>query len=664
MPGTRALLRQACLLLLLLTARAAVLRGQASAEAAPPCAHPTILQARERNAAVRMPLLYDGIAPLARAPAAQIPLPAVIPSPVCVLLSVQFGQRDGAVFVEDAGLVTVSHPALALQLRRTDYARQVVAGATQVLRDALHQELFGARPRVGTRYMVAIPVTPAHPLYAGQTAAAAPAPSGTAGTLDARGYPGAVLVRAAGDLAIWFLGEVGYRRHYAVVRTIAPDEPILDYVTGTSQSGLRTARYGAGTETRFLTQVVPVLREQGGVFIDVTVHHFARGVTIDRQPDSRFPWNGERHFRTGAPVEVPVAVERWVGRRPAPGGAWTWTSEGASATDLNTLAAIQAVQRGIAAQQAVYATNRAAMYAREAQALEARRTARRTREAERQRLITAAGLLYLPATTWTRYQLGPEMRAVFDGSWPGATSQWEFGSIYSRTIRAFSNRCRRLIPRGSPMITSKWITRDAAGNRWSSDGSDTTFILSAFAEPFRWWETNAPQALPLAPGGLSARTIDDVMALLRTLTNPAQALSATALLVKVEVAMREDMAVLFEGGCEAPVVQQFMENMRRLALRLPTLQMERAPRSVLTAAEWPPTIAQACQREVAERGAQVGREWCPCLERQFTQVLTLGEQWNAVEDYSTFFDEVDGFRTGPDGRPVWARYTPANACRR
>lgn len=146
--------------------------------------------------------------------------------------------------------------------------------------------------------------------------------------------------------------------------------------------------------------------------------------------------------------------------------------------------------------------------------------------------------------------------------------------------------------------------------------------------------------------------------------NPGHSLTATALLVRLQIALREDMAVLFEGGCESTVVRQFMDNMRRLALRLPTLQMERAPRSVLTAAEWSMSITQACQRQAAERGSQVGREWCGCLERQFAQTLTLGERWQAVEDYSRFFDEVDGFRTAPDGRPVWARYTPANACRR
>lgn len=121
---------------------------------------------------------------------------------------------------------------------------------------------------------------------------------------------------------------------------------------------------------------------------------------------------------------------------------------------------------------------------------------------------------------------------------------------------------------------------------------------------------------------------------------------------------------MFEDGCESPTVKQFMENMRRLALSLPALQQERAPQSLPRENDWPLALGDACRRHQTERMSAVGRDWCPCLERALSQSMTLGERWEAVDDYHRFFDEVEGIRLGPDGQPVWARYTPANACRR
>jgi hypothetical protein len=111
-------------------------------------------------------------------------------------------------------------------------------------------------------------------------------------------------------------------------------------------------------------------------------------------------------------------------------------------------------------------------------------------------------------------------------------------------------------------------------------------------------------------------------------------------------------------------VKQFMENLRRLALRLPTLQAERAPGSLLSEAEWPMSLGDACRRHQTERGASVGRDWCPCLERELGKSMTLGDRWIVLEDYHRFWDEVEGLKMAPDGNPVWARYTPANACRK
>lgn len=624
---------------------------------------------------MRTPMLYDGMAPLAKAPVTPIRLPPDIPGNSCILLSVRLAEREGAVFVEDAGFVAVSNPSLQLQMRRANYGMQVVRSATQVVRDALPQGIYPVRPQAGTRYLVAVPVMSQHPLYArtapATTVAAGGAPpAGTTATLRARGWPGSTLATVDGGTSVYRLGERGYNQYFAIVRPIAPDEPILEYTSEKGTMGFDIVRYGPRELERFRKFILPLLRDRGERYQHVTIYHYATGVTLARQPDSRFPWNSTRHFLTGQEVEVPAAEEIWDGRRATAGGPFQWNAggeRGTSATDLNTLASIQKLQQGIAAQQQVYADNRATMYARESAELEGRRARTRVREAERRRLLTAAGLLYLPPDAWDRYALGPEFRAIFDGDWPNAASHWEFGNLYARTIRAYSNRCRRLIPPGSPYQVTKTIRRDGMGNEWEPEGGDTTWIPRAFVQPYEWWDKKLPQALPTVPGDRGgARSVDGLLEMMaELLTNPGQALGELAILPRFAIAMREDMALLFASGCESRQLVQFMENMRRLALRLPTQQAERARAALPALGEWPPSLAGKCEQHEGERGAgRSMRTWCTCLDQQFATRWTLGERWRALEDYNRFFDEVAGFRTAADGKPVWARYEPANACRK
>lgn len=654
-------------------AMSALLPLRANGQSVPdhPCNAPAIQQARQRAAQVRTPTLYDGLAPLARAPATSIQIPPDIPANSCVLLSVLVGSQGGALFVEDAGFMAVSNQTLALQMRRANYGMQVVRSATQVVREALPQGVFPGRPQAGTRYLVAVPVMLQHPLYARTAERATVAAAGAAGaapTLLERGWPGSALERANGDLAVYRLGERGANQYFAIVRPITPDEPILEYTMEKGPMGFDIARYGAREEERFRNVIVPLLRDRGERYRHVTIYHYARGVKLERQPDSRFPWNSLRHFQTSQEVEVPAAEEIWDGRRAAAGGPFQWsagTERGTSATDLNTLAAIQKIQQGIADQQRVFAERRAALYAKEAAELEGRRVRERARVEERRRVLLAAGLVYLPPSTWDRYALGPEFRAIFDGDWPNAATHWEFGNLYARTIRAYSSRCRRLIPAGSPYQVTKTVRRDAMGNSWEPEGGDTTWIPRPFFEPYRWWDQNMPQALPMAPGALEIRSVDGLLDLLgRSLDNPQAVLGEMAIVPRFMLAMREDMALLFADGCESPQVKQHMENMRRMALRLPTVQGERARASLPALPEWPSSLAGKCEQHERERGATRSMQtWCGCLDRQFATRWTLGERWRALDDYHRFFDEVAGFRPAPDGKPVWARYEPANACR-
>lgn len=655
-------MRARVLLLLALPLAPTVAQGQGDGS---PCLHPDILHSRELGQTVGTTVLYDGVAPLKRQPTAPIDFPSDIPDGSCVLLNVRFAEREGEVYVEDAGFMAVNSRALAMQMRRGNYGRQVVQAATEVIRAAVRQGLFASRPKNGSRHIMAVPIVSSHPLYA-RTAAAVAAAPGVPPTLRERGFPTATLVKAERGMAIYRLGERGFTQYFALVRPLEPDEAILDYVTG-KEGPFTVSRYGAREESRFRQQILPLLRDKGERYLEVQVYHYAEGITIAREADSRFPWNTLQHFQTGELVEPPAAVERWDGRRRTSGGPFTWYAggeRGTSATDLNSIAAIQGVQQQMTALHEQQKANLAALLAREERELSARRAARRQREAERARLITRAGLIYLDEATWARYQLGPEMKLVFDGAWRDAGRDWEFGNIYARTIRAFSNRCRHLIPRGSPFQVSTPVSRDDYGNERRGT-PDTTFIPAAFVEPYRWWDKNLPQALPLGPPGVEIKSADQV---LDVLASPAEALqrifSGSTLLLRVQLALREDMAVLFEGGCETPVVKQFMDNMRRLALGLPSLQQERAPQSLLRPDEWPLSLGDACMRHQTERLAQVGRDWCPCLERQLGKSMTLGDRWSAVEDYHRFYDEVEGLRQGADGQPVWSRYEPANVCRR
>lgn len=139
--------------------------------------------------------------------------------------------------------------------------------------------------------------------------------------------------------------------------------------------GFEIARYGPRDQARFRNHILPLLRDRGERYRHVTIYHYAKGVTLARQPDSRFPGNNARHFLTGQNVDVPAATEIGDGRRNAAGGSFQWnagTENGTSATDLNTIASIQTLQEGIAARQRGYAEYRTAMYAKENVELEAR----------------------------------------------------------------------------------------------------------------------------------------------------------------------------------------------------------------------------------------------------------------------------------------------------
>jgi hypothetical protein len=151
-------------------------------------------------------------------------------------------------------------------------------------------------------------------------------------------------------------------------------------------------------------------------------------------------------------------------------------------------------------------------------------------------------------------------------------------------------------------------------------------------------------------------------------SNPGGAISeqmgAIMLLARVLLALHDDMPLLFEGGCNNAVLTQLQENMRRMALGLPSLQAERTGQLLRDWRQQPQSLSQACQKYIQEGGFSVGREWCPCLERVFVQRTTVGERWGIYDDYTRFFRTVDTPPGGGPNDPAWRWYEPANACRR
>jgi hypothetical protein len=472
--------------------------------------------------------------------------------------------------------------------------------------------------------------------------------------LASRGFPDATLVRQSGDVELYRLGASGVFHYFALVRAIAPNEAILDYVDGTNQFGHSIKRYGARETARFRELIVPALDGVRGPLVTVTIYHYARGVSLARVGGDDGSASNSGHFATGQPIEPPVATELWDGQRRGD-SPFTWLAGGASGITVsdaaahNTIASLRATQATAVAAQRRIATTRDSLFAAEDADVQRRRAARLARDAERARAVQAAGLLFWSPDMWMRYRLGPEMQAVFDGRWPDAARAWEFGMLYARTIREFSVRCRALIPRGAPFqVTRRWERNSVSGS-WQPSGGDTTFIPPAFIEPYRWWDTRAPRALPLVPPPLDARTVDDLLGTIVSAgATMGETMSATALLARVGFAMREDMATLFQHGCASQPVKQFMDNLRRLALGLPSGQAALVPLPAVREADRPMTIGAACRRSIESRGANVeqsvGREYCPCLERAAARTLTIGERWAVVEDYARFFDEVAAIR--------------------
>lgn len=650
----------------------------ARAADANPCANPQIasrLQWAQQQSTAPVPVLYDGVQPLRSAPK----LPAAIAEnvgPACVLLTSTLVRRGNEFFVEDAAYITAV--GFIQGGGRTRGIQLITKTATQVLREIINQDVLPVAPSKDGRYFVAIPLWRDHPFFQRNAAAERPGadssapPAGTAsGSVSAlrdRGWPEAQLLSGAEGVDIYLLAQREHHVYFAVVRSLSADQPLLD-VQETIRGQRKVLDYGPETQRRFRERILPYIRPNANRIMEVEVWHYIKDVHLVRQKDT---WADKRHPLTGSDsVEVPAAVETWDSLRRASTEPFQWWGEsehfGVRRPNLNTMAEIRAAQEKGAAQAAAQEQYRTARDAKEQAEREARATRLAALEQERASVYPSKNLAYRAPVFWQRYKLAAELRAVFDGDFPEARRQWEFAQIYRTVVRSFSRRCDQLIPQGSPELRVTQKSYNPTYETVDTVYDEVIRIRQEWADPYEWWDKNLPHALPLYPAAAGKNSLDPLPRPPgRDENNPLSAtmhmLGGVSLLARVQLALRDDMPLLFEDGCMNPVLTQLQENMRRMALGLPTLQAERASQLVSGWRDQPLTVKDACERNVREDGSDVGRNWCTCLEQVVNTRTTVGQRWEYLAEYKRFMRSLYMQPTGGQNDPAWQLYEAAGAC--
>jgi hypothetical protein len=663
-------LQSGLILLLLLSVLVAALPVYAAGNN--PCADARVAERiRYVQQQTPTPVLYDGVQALRRTPKVPAVLPADV-GPACVLLSAVLVRQGGEYFVQDAGqVITVG---MMQGGNRTRAMMAANKAATQVLREIINQDVLPVAPKGDGRYLIAIPLAWDHPWYQRAPSSAGDSRAASAATgLADRGWPEAQLLSNADGVSVYLLAQRDHQVYFAILRAVKADQPLIDFEEST-RGGIDIFTYGPETTRRFRERIQPLIRPNVYPSMQVEVWHYAKDVHLARQQDTNFGNAQRRHPLTGSDsIEVPAAVETWEALRRNSTQPLQWSAGspfyGVGRPYLNTLAEIRAVQDKRTDDLKQQAQYRAARDAREQAERDAKASREATLERERARVYPAKALVYRAPGYWQNYKLATELRAVFDGDFPDARRHWEFAQIYRRVIRNYSRRCDALIPRGSPELRITEIEYDKSLGISRTLSEEVIRIRAAWAKPYEWWDRNTPEALPLFPGPLNVQTAEELAGMGGAyFSNPGAALTeqmgSVMLTARVLLALRDDMPLLFDEGCSNPVLTQLQENMRRMALGLPSLQAERAPQLLRDWKQLPQGLNQACQRYIKEGGFSVGRDWCPCLEGVFHNRTSVGERWRILDDYTRFFRTVDTPPEGGPNDPAWALYQPANACRR
>jgi hypothetical protein len=607
-------------------------------------------------------MLFDGTSALAGTPVVAMPIaPALTPIiPACVLLSVTFADHHGVLAVDQVGYLGAAGRSAQLVPR---HGSALVQAATQALRELLRQNLLPTRPRPGTRYLVAVPIDPLHPLYREPAVAASAArgregatPPAASPSLAARGYPDARFLAEVDGVQLHRIAEAQGRYWFGMVRRVAPDEPLLDYA-GTAAPG-GAVELGTLARQRLECLVVPYIRDTGARQVTIEIRHYAHDTRIEFQPNSAYVNNEQRQHPTlGRTVEIPVAIERWTGTRAGNGGPFTWVSNAGFHTPYsahNTVAAIQSAQGAVAAVQSANARARAQRDEDEIVRMRAARAVMAEREQAKPARYAAAKLSYQPASYWSGYQMERKLRAIHDGHYPDARRDWEFGRIYFHAVAKYGDRCRDLLPPGSVKQTTVWYRNDRYAGPIVLD-IDEIYVHRDFVRIMKGWENNAPGMPARFPPGTGQGN---------PLTDLKGAMAPGVAVQRVVKALRADFARFFEQPCTSPVVTQFMENLRRLGDGVSTLHAERVPDLLPQPTDAPMTVAEACRQFDRDQRAPSDSGYCDCIDRVLTPRYSSDQLDQLLLNYSRFIEQAS-YPPGSDMRATAAPdYVATSVCRR
>ena len=633
------------------------------------CRDPQLAErvARARQMPNPPQMLFDGVSPLAGTPAVAARIaPTLTPIlPACVLLSVTFAAQGGTLGVDQVGYLGSAGRSAQLVPR---YGQGLTQAGTDALRELLRQNLLPTRPQPNVRYLVAVPIDPAHPLYrepvarngSGQGAAGAAdtasAPSSAATSLAQRGYPDARFIGETDGVQLYRIAEAANRYWFAMVRRVTANEPLLDY-TGDAQPG-GVATLGPVARQRLERQVLPLIRDTGRRQVTIEIRHYAHDVSIPYRPNSAYVNNEQRQHPTiGRTVEIPAAIERWTGSRAGSVGPYTWVSDAGFYTPYsahNTLASIQSAQGAVAAVQAAKDTARKKRDEEEIVRVRAARAVMAAREQAKPARYAAAKLAYQPASYWSGYEMARKLRAIHDGHYPDARRDWVFGRIYFGAVATYGDSCRKHLPPGSIKQTTITYQDHRYMGKMVTD-VDEIYIHRDFVHVFDGWKENRP--------GMPARFPDGLLQA-NPLADPTGALAPGFEVERVHKVLRSDFARFFEQDCTSPSLVQFMQNLRRLADGEATLQAERVPDLVPQPGDAPTTVAEACaQFNRDQRGPQNTR-YCNCLDRVLTPRYSEAELEQKLENYSRFIEQAS-YPPGGDTRAVaHPDFIASASCRR
>lgn len=485
---------------------------------------------------------------------------------------------------------------------------------------------------------------------AGGTAATAGA------SLAARGYPDAHLLAEVDGVQLHRIAQAQDRYWFAMVRRVAPDEPLLDY-DGAAQPG-GAAVLGPVARQRLERMVLPYVRDTGARQVTIEVRHYAQDASIEYRANSSYVNNEQRqHPTVGRTVEVPVAIERWTGTRAGSGGPYTWVSDGGFYTPYsahNTVAAIQGAQATIATAQAANESARTQRDTDEIARVRAARAAMAAREQAKPARYAAAKLSHRPASDWSGYDMARALRAVHDGHYPEAQRDWIFGRVYFHAVATYGDRCRSLLPAGSAVRTTTWYYEDPHLGM-QKGREEKVYIHRDFVRVFEGWKDRKPGMPALYPPTLGQ-------------VNPMKDLRGAMApgfeVQRVAKALRADFARMFEQSCTAPAITQFMENLRRLGDGVATLQAERVPDLLPQPGDAPTTVAEGCTQYDRDRGAPRNSRWCDCLDRVLTPRYSAEDLVQRLENYSRFIEQASYPRGGDARARAHPDYVAAAVCRK